>query len=389
VLTLVIGALFGDEGKGRVVHALAKDFAVVARATGGANASHTVWHRGTKHTLRQVPCGVFTCRGPALLACGMLVDPIALTGEIAHLARARVDVKRVKVSVNARVVTPLHALVEAAREERSLDDEDGHIGTTRQGIGPALVDKAMRDDLRVADLHDARVVRRAFDATLDRFRDVRPSARARAAMVRALTDAHTTLAPHLTDAREVVARALSRDRPVLVEGAQGTLLDVDHGAHPFVTATHPTAAGALASLGFGPRHVARTIGVARFYATRQSRGPLPRELSAVDERAFRMATGEHVLRVAWIDSALLARATELNGFDELIVTHLDRARALASLTLFSRAGRAVRFAPKGPAVVDARGLTPALDAFLARVARESGAPVLRISAAREGPLVVV
>jgi adenylosuccinate synthase len=405
-LTIVVGALYGDEGKGRVVQALARDFAVVARATGGANASHTVWHRGKKITLRQVPCGVFAPRAWCTTGDGMLLDPIALVAELALLEAHGVSTARVRIAERAFVVTPLHRRIDASREERSLDETDEAIGTTRQGIGPALVDKVLRTGLRLHELGDVRRVRRSLEATRALFPAASPDARELGRMAKALVEAGRALAGRIVDTRELVHGALARGRAVLVEGAQGTLLDIDHGGYPYVTSTHPTAAGALASLGVAPAAVSSVIGVTRAYATRQARGPFPTEIAAREERAFRLATREHVLRVGWLDAVALRTAARLNGFTELVVTSLDRVASLPEVklaTAYVEGGRAHRLWPwpeRSPADIRYRSLMPdrasagvgasaAPGSFLATVEREVGVPIERVSASASGPLLAV
>lgn len=414
-LTIVIGALFGDEGKGRVVQALAPRFAVVTRATGGANASHTVIHRGQPLTLRQVPCGVFS-RATCCTGDGMVLDPLQLLEELDVLAARGVDTSRVRISERAVVVTPLHRAIDTARSAYTLSDRDDVIGTTQQGVGPALVDKMMRTALRFSQLADTRAIRRSLEATLALFPSVCPTPRALTAMVRRLAWARRALGDRVVDTREVVHAALARGRGVLVEGAQGTLLDIDHGAYPFVTATHPTTAGALASLGVGPRHVERVIGVTRAYVTRQAQGPLFTEIPAADERAFRALTGEHVLRVGWLDAVALRGAARINGFTELLVTNVDGlagfpAAALATgyldaAGLVHRTWGRPELAPAsiryvrvraadldatarrvGPIHTRAAEAVAAWKPYLLRVAREVGLPIRHVSASAGGPLV--
>jgi adenylosuccinate synthase len=413
VLTVVIGALYGDEGKGRVVQALARGHAVVARATGGANASHTVFWKGRKITLRQVPCGVFS-RAWCCTGDGMALDPIALVGELAMLASHGVSIDRVRVAERAVVVTPLHQAAERAREERSLEDDDGALGSTRQGVGHAMVDKVMRTALRLRDLDDTRAIRRSFDATLALFPHLRVTPRALTKMARELKDAKASLGARVVDTREIVHGALARGRRVLVEGAQGTLLDVDHGAWPFVTSTHPTTAGALASLGVAPQQVERVVGVARVYATRQARGAFVTEVPTSQERWFRHVTQEHVLRVGFLDAVALRYAARMNGFTELVLTCVDRVVGFDALPLATHyldahgaAHRAWPWPERAPASVRYARVRPdpgatsarvgpkttshqavrAWEPFLSRVAREVGIPVSRVSASPAGPLV--
>lgn len=391
-LTLLIGALYGDEGKGRVAYELSKRARLAVRFNGGANARHTVVHRGRTFELRQVPCGAL--HGiEALLGPGMLVQPFTLAAELANLKRAGVDVSRVRLASRATLVLPLHLEAEHRVEDRLRAQG---IGTTRNGVGPALIDKVRRIALRVEDLQDRGRLREYF-AARDAWEGTRTKVRQRYRFVRALLEVGRSLARRVVDGAATVHAALAAGDQVLVEGAQGTLLDVDHGAWPHVTATHPTAGGALASLGLPPRAVDRVVGVARAYATRQARGFFPTEVSGVEEGALRRATGEHALRLGWLDLVALRHAHRLNGFDELIVTGLDRLAGLPTVRLCRayRVGRALyRDAlPPRAAKVTAlyqtlRGFGADPSRFLEAVEKGSGVPVLRYSAHFEGPLKV-
>ncbi|MBI1944286.1 MAG: adenylosuccinate synthetase [Deltaproteobacteria bacterium] len=394
--TFLIGALWGDEGKGRVAAALAPGFALTVRATGGGNAKHTVLVDGQALALRHVPCGI-VAGVPALLGPGMLVHPLALVEELALLDRTGIDAGLVRVSAGATVVLPEHVDEDVARERMRP------LGTTRSGIGPALVDKARRVALRMHELTDAQRVRHALQSRTVRARPKSEIER----QVRALVRAGRALAPRLVDGGALVRAALARGDDVLVEGAQGTLLDVDHGTWPHVTGTHPTVGGAMAALGLPAREVARVIGVTRAYATRQGAGLFPTEVHGREEGALRAATREYSVRIGWLDLQALRYAHVLNGFDELAVTGLDRLRGLEvvklgdgwldargrTLTTLSTDGPIGARLCELPGFLDdvtnvrsARGMPPAARGFLDFVERSVAVPVRRFSVARAGRL---
>ncbi len=390
-VTIVVGLGYGDEGKGRVVHAIAGDYDLVARVSGGANAAHTVIHDGLKHTLRQVPCGVFHSRATSLTGLGMVIDPFDLTAELAALAAGGVDTAGVRLAHTAHVVLPWHIELETAREESRGRDA---IGTTRRGVGQALVDKMTRGGVRVADLYDATVLKARLTALADEKAAAlgrRPSV---PALVKKLQAAARALEHRVVDGGALVQQLLRDGRAILVEGAQGALLDVDHGAYPYVTASHPTTGGALAALGAPPQSVDRVVGVTRCYQTRQSLGPFPTELPAVEERVFRATTRDHVVRVGWLDAPALARSAAQNGCTELVVTGLDRTAGLPRVRV------AVSATTRGPVYEDIPG--PAEDAgpwtryqdlpsraraLVDMIEARVAVPVRRVSAGRSGALL--
>lgn len=403
--TFLIGASYGDEGKGRVARELAREHQVAARCNGGANAQHTVFHEGSKLKLRQVPCGILQPGVLALAGTGMLIDPFLLVDELAALAALGVDTAGFRLCAGATLVLPLHVAEDGAVEERRGDTL---IGTTRNGIGPAMADKARRIALRAGDLAFPERVR-AFFAARDLWQGTTTPVSTRRSLQRRLAHVAGLLAPHLVHGPTLLHEALARGARVLIEGAQGTLLDVDHGAWPHVTAGHVTIGGALASLGLSHKDVGAVIGVTRSYATRQAPGFFPTEATLAHEGALRAATGEHAVRVGWLDLVALRVALRLNGFDELIVTGIDRLAGLDTLRL-CRAYRLAsgeeltdRLPPRGASVVplydelagfsedvstaqSTAELPPAAASFLDAVEQGTGVPVLRFSNRRAGPL---
>jgi adenylosuccinate synthase len=377
MITMVLGALYGDEGKGRVAHAMAPKFSLLVRATGGANASHTVWHRGHKITVRQLPSGALWRRPQSLLAAGMLVDPVALVTEMKLLASHGADLQRVRISDRCTVVTPLHQHIDAQLEHDTATTTG--LGTTRQGIGPAMIDKVRRVGLRMGELHDRQRIDQAVQHSCDLHPQFAPRPAIRADMVQALHQAGAWLSSHVCDGHELLHRVLRQQRSVLVEGAQGTMLDIDHGHHPHVTSTHPTAGGVLASMGAGPQEVQAVIGVVRTYATRQAKGAFPSEMSVEDERWFRSLTGEHVLRVGWLDAVALRRSAELNGITGWAITSVDRTASLPLLRMVTQRRTTTDLPPTKRPTTD--------EPFVDRLAKETGIPVQLASASPTGPLL--
>ncbi|MCC7110842.1 MAG: adenylosuccinate synthetase [Deltaproteobacteria bacterium] len=333
---------------------------------------------------------------PALLGPGMLVQPFELLDELALLARAGVDPAQVRVSSTATIVLPHHV------DEDIASDKRRGLGTTRSGIGPALADKARRIALRVQDLTDAARVRQALEARVPRQRRAELEASARS-----IVRCGRKLAPRVVDGGAMVRAALDRGDHVLCEGAQGVLLDVDHGTWPYVTGTHPTVSGALAALGIPPRAAGRVIGVTRAYCTRQGPGAFPTEVRGHDEGALRAATHEYSMRIGWLDLHALRFAHALNGFDELVVTGLDRLRGLSTVrvgdgwtdargrptdSLCTRPAVRARLRDLPGFLLDVSGartasaLPSAARAFLDDVERSVSVPVLRFSVGRDGPL---
>lgn len=407
-VTIVIGALFGDEGKGRIAHALAADADVVCRFNGGANAAHTVFHRGEKLTLRQVPCGLLHGKR-SLVGDGMVLQLDDLAAELAELSARKVDRKKLTISPRAHVVLPTHRLL-----DKIADEKKGRVGTTLMGIGPALVDKVSRTGLRVCDLADGALVRerlRMHAADMAPLLGKRVNA---AQLERDVMSSFARVESLVGETHAILRGALAKKQRVLVEGAQGTFLDVAWGGYPFVTSTHPTTGGALAALGLPMRAVRDVVGVTRTYTTRQSKGPLPTEIPMEHERAFRDATHDYAVRVGWLDMVLVRHAAFLNGFTELVVTGLDKLAGLDTVRLCTswRMGgigkRTLRpgdevpptFATdvitpvyedfEGWAPFEARAwsdVPPAAKRFVDRIEHLADTPVRRLSAARAGPLL--
>lgn len=336
-LDIIIGAQWGDEGKGRLTDLLAAQAAVVARFSGGDNAGHTVTVAGEIFKLHLIPSGIIHPGVTCLIGNGAVVNPAVLLQEMDALAARGVDVgaHRLKISRSAHLITPAHVALDKAGETNRGKDP---IGTTLRGIGPAYTDKASRIGLRaelfddpegLADrihnhiTHANQVLAKIYGAeTLD------------ATAVAADFAAHAQrLQPYLVDGSVLVDEALRHGRNVLAEGAQGTFLDLDHGSYPYVTSSWPTAGGALIGLGVGPNKVRRVIGVAKAFTSRVGSGPFPCELEGEAAARLRGAgdkpwdeygtTTGRPRRVGWLDAALLRHAVRINGLTELVITKLD------------------------------------------------------------------
>jgi adenylosuccinate synthase len=327
--TVVVGAQWGDEGKGKIVDALSAHADVVARYQGGPNAGHSVRHRGETVVLHLVPSGILAGKR-CLIGNGVVVDLARLREETAKLESLGVQVEgRLGVSPGAHLILPYHQAVERVSEQGPAA-----IGTTGRGIGYAYRDKASRIGLRIGDLEDEEGFVERVDLTLSRLRREFPEADDLAAMTgeglyAEIADLRAWVKPFVTDVSAELYDALAQSRQVLLEGAQGTLLDLDHGTYPYVTSSYASAAGAPLGVGLGPHAVDRVIGVAKVYTTRVGLGPFPSEM--VDEEARRLreageeygATTGRPRRCGWLDVPALRYAARINGLDELILTKLD------------------------------------------------------------------
>jgi adenylosuccinate synthase len=335
----VLGAQWGDEGKGKIVDLLTPQFPVVARYQGGHNAGHTVYVKGRKFVLHLIPSGILHPGVACLIGNGVVVDPHALFHELDELQTLGIDVSgRLFVSDKAHLILPYHReldlLAEARRGERK-------IGTTSRGIGPAYEDKIARRGVRVGDLADqspsgplASAVRENVAA---RNRLVGNSELSWEHVLTDLRDAWPRLQPLVTDVSLYLHRAMASGQRILFEGAQGTLLDIDHGSYPFVTSSNAVAGGAATGLGIGPKSVGMVMGVAKAYTTRVGAGPLPTELhGAMGDRLretgqeYGASTGRP-RRCGWYDAVAVRYAARINGLDALAITKLDVLDGLEEL----------------------------------------------------------
>jgi adenylosuccinate synthase len=330
---VVLGGQWGDEGKGKIVDYLSASVDAVVRFQGGANAGHTLVVGGERVAVHLVPSGVLRPECEIILGNGMVVDPLALRDEIAGLESAGLDVRgRLRVSTAAHAVLPYHKLQDQLEEQRR---GGGGIGTTGRGIGPAYADKAARAGLQLGvflrsgpETHKR--LRAAAERKLQLLRTLAPDVELDIdAMLEEVLEGAEVLRPLLCDTALRIHELLDADKEILLEGAQGALLDLDHGSYPFVTSSSCTTAGALAGCGVAPRDLTSVIGIAKAYSTRVGNGPFPTEL--VDGNGERLresgqefgTTTGRPRRCGWFDAVAVRHAARLSGFTELAITKLD------------------------------------------------------------------
>jgi adenylosuccinate synthase len=324
----VLGAQWGDEGKGKVVDLLTPNFSIVARYQGGHNAGHTVYANGGKFVLRLLPSGILHSGITCVIGNGVVVDPQALFAEIDELASAGIAIAdRLVISDKAHLILPYHReldlLSEARRGERK-------IGTTSRGIGPAYEDKIARRGVRVGDLANTASLAEAVRHNVDARNRIIAESKMDAEQVLAdLAAAWKRMRPWVTDVSLFLARARAAGRSIMFEGAQGTLLDIDHGTYPYVTSSNATTGGVCTGLGIPPRAIDGVIGVAKAYTTRVGGGPLPTELTGEighrlreSGQEFGAVTGRP-RRCGWFDAVAVRYAVRVNGLDALALTKLD------------------------------------------------------------------
>ncbi|MFQ5947388.1 MAG: adenylosuccinate synthase [Acidimicrobiia bacterium] len=337
--TIVVGTQWGDEGKGKVTDLLAERADMVVRYQGGNNAGHTVVVGDEKFKLTLIPSGVLYPGVTPIIGNGCVVDPAVLLEEMHALAARGIDTSRVRVSGNAHLIMPYHRKLDAVLE-RFLGRQQ--IGTTKRGIGPAYADKFARQGIRVQDLFDEKIFRDKLEAVLKDKNKVLTRLYNQLPMDPAeVADEYLGYAEpllnHVADTSLLVWEAIDQGNEVLFEGAQGTLLDIDHGTYPFVTSSNPTAGGALAGTGIGPHAIDRVMGVAKAYISRVGSGPFPTELTEeVGERMvqiggeFGTITGRR-RRCGWLDEVALRYAVRVNGITELALMKLDVLSAFPTI----------------------------------------------------------
>ena len=341
--TVIVGAQWGDEGKGKIVDLLAQECDVVCRYQGGPNAGHTIVAEGETFKIRQTPSGVISGK-TSVIGAGCVVDPQVLLDELDHLESRGIDPSVVVVSGNAHLIMPWHVAIDRASERRLGRLQ---IGTTRRGIGPAYADKASRLGIRVQDVLDPKILRQKIEVALaeknvwlERVYEVEPFD---------LEEVWTRyagyaqrLAPYVGDVSLLVDTALAEGKHVLFEGAQATLLDLDHGTYPFVTSSNPIASGAATGVGIGPTRIDRVVGVSKAYVTRVGEGPFPSEIAGPEQAQLRELGGEfgtvtgRERRCGWLDLVALRYAVRVNGMTSLALTKLDVLSAFAELPVCVR-----------------------------------------------------
>jgi adenylosuccinate synthase len=336
--TVVVGAQWGDEGKGKIVDLLAQRADVVCRYQGGPNAGHTIIVGDQTFKIRQTPSGVISGK-VSVIGGGCVVDPEVLIGELDDLESRGIDTSVVVVSGNAHLIMPWHIAIDQASERRLGKLQ---IGTTRRGIGPAYADKASRIGIRVQDVLDPKILRQKIEVALaeknvwlervyevDGFDLDEVATRYEGYAKR--------LRPIVGDASLLVDQSLRDGKDVLFEGAQATLLDLDHGTYPFVTSSNPIASGASTGIGIGPTRIDRVLGVAKAYVTRVGEGPFPSEIEGADQARLAELGGEYgtvtgrLRRCGWLDLVGLRYAVRVNGMTSLALTKLDVLSDFAEL----------------------------------------------------------
>ncbi len=375
---VIVGAQWGDEGKGKITDLLAADAAMIVRFQGGNNAGHTIVREGREYKFHLIPSGILHSDKACVIGNGVVVDPRVLLGEIDELRRAGISVGNLRISANAHLIMPYHVLLDTAGETKLGKLS---IGTTRRGIGPCYADKALRLGIRVQDLLDEKILRTKIRAALEpkqqalrelsvQRRKLRKEAGEESKAVESAVaevpdprlDLHTMveehvsfghrLEPHIADTAKLCWDALDAGRTVIFEGAQAALLDLDHGTYPFVTSSNPIAGAATVGAGVGPTDITEVWGIAKAYATRVGAGPFPTELE--DEVGEHMVERGHEFgtttgrrrRCGWMDLVALRYAVRLNRMDALAITKLDVLSGIGPLRV------AVRYRSKEGAVLD-------------------------------------
>ena len=328
----VLGAQWGDEGKGKIVDVLARDMDIVARFSGGNNAGHTVVNDKGRFSVHLVPCGIFWPHTMNLIGNGVVVDPDVLLDEIDNLSGDGIDVAgRIIVSERAHLVMPYHVVLDDMAERARGDNP---IGTTGKGIGPAYSDKAARTGVRAADLLDIEALLPRLDAILSHTNAIITKvyggqAVSHEQIFEKCRDWSAPLAQYIGPVEKIANQALAADQHVLLEGAQGVLLALDHGTYPFVTSSNPTIGGASVGMGSSPRHITQITGVFKAYSTRVGTGPMPPELEDETGETIREVAQEvgtttgRPRRVGWFDSLAARYSTMINGYTSAVLTRLD------------------------------------------------------------------
>jgi adenylosuccinate synthase len=329
---VVVGAQWGDEGKGKVTDVLAPYVDVVVRYQGGNNAGHTVMVGREKFVLQSIPSGILHPGRLCLIGCGVVIDPAALIEEMESLVQRGISLDgNLYISKNAHLIMPYHPALDRASEAQA---GKRRIGTTGKGVGPAYADKAARVGIRMADLLDEKLFRQKLEANVRR----------KNRLLREIYDAETFsvegilgpylryagwLAPYITDTALLLSRLIDNGASVLFEGAQGTLLDIDHGTYPFITSSNTTAGGACTGTGVPPTRIHGALGISKAYCTRVGSGPFPSELHGEVAELIRTRGNEfgsvtgRPRRCGWVDAVALRYAARINGFDTIAVTKLD------------------------------------------------------------------
>jgi adenylosuccinate synthase len=397
-VTVVVGAQWGDEGKAKVIDLLAANHSHVVRYQGGHNAGHTVVVGSERYALQLIPSGVLYPHIVPVIGNGVVVDLPTLFREIDTLEGRGISCAKLRVSSHAHLIFPWHQSLDALYEAGRGDDK---IGTTLKGIGPAYADKARRIGLRAGDVLDpasfAEAVRAQAHTHNTEIAALGGEALHVEGVVAEFAALGARLAPYVCDTVDLLHEAIDRDDAILLEGAQATFLDLDHGTYPFVTSSNPTAGGACVGTGIGPRYLSRIVGITKAYATRVGSGPFPTELT--DElgdklvdigREFGTVTGRR-RRTGWLDIVMLRKAVRINSLTELALTKLDVLDTFSEVkvcTEYDAQGNPVYAVLPGwltdiSSVTTVDGLPPQARRFVELVEREVGVPITIVGTGAE------
>ncbi|MDH4071210.1 MAG: adenylosuccinate synthase [Ignavibacteria bacterium] len=327
---IIVGAQWGDEGKGKIVDMLAENVDIVARYQGGANAGHTVCIGPKEYILHLIPSGIFHPSITCVIGNGVVIDPAALMSEIDQLGTAGISIdNRLLISHNAHLIMPYHKLLDTIREQAP-----NRIGTTGRGIGPAYIDKFMRVGIRIVDLLDRDVLARKLRSNIEEKNRILTQVYGETkldvdSLIAEYQEFDKRIDPYVTDTADYLNTAWKGGRSIIAEGAQGALLDVDHGTYPFVTSSSPTSGGACTGLGIPPTAVSSILGIVKAYSTRVGNGPFPTEQeNEVGERLRKSghefgATTGRPRRCGWLDMVALRYSMTINGIEQIAITKLD------------------------------------------------------------------
>ncbi len=331
-IRVVVGAQWGDEGKGKIVDLLSKSADYVVRYQGGANAGHTLKFDDTKVVLHLIPSGIFNGDATCIIGNGVVIDPLALLEEIENVQQLGVNLDgKLLISNAAHIILPYHQLLDQLKEKNRGEDA---IGTTGRGIGPAYVSKISRVGIRAGDLYQPETLKKKVRSNLADINEAlthiykEPTLKADE-IIDALLEAAEKLRPYIAQTSSILHNAIRDNNEILMEGAQGSLLDIDHGTYPYVTSSSPTAGGACTGAGVPPSAIDHVMGISKAYCTRVGNGPFPTELTGETGEKLREAGQEfgattgRPRRCGWIDLVALKYAVQINGMDELALTKLD------------------------------------------------------------------
>lgn len=329
-VTVLVGLQWGDEGKGKIVDLLSKEYDIVVRYQGGANAGHTIVIASNKFVLHLIPSGIFTEEKICVIGNGTVIDPTALIEEINSLKKEGIKIhNRLYISRDAHIILPYHKIIDAINE-----NTDGKIGTTKKGIGPAYFDKYARRGIKFSDFDDKNILKSKITNNLDHLKKIFPespelNSLSSDEIFNNLNESHENIREYITNTQYYLNELLSEGKNILLEGAQGALLDVDFGTYPFITSSSPTAGGASTGTGIPPSKITNVIGVFKAYCTRVGEGPFPTELNDITGKTIAEqgvefgATTGRPRRCGWLDIIALKYACIINGVTELVMTKAD------------------------------------------------------------------